>query len=115
VYVPARFKPDDAQLRKPLANHGAADRITAASRGLLATMLPFVYDRLGSRPDAGEHGVLLGHVARHDHEWREPAIGEAPVSQDRSAEDVDGAIAGQDPRGDPATAAAMRALRARVR
>ncbi|HEY7941334.1 MAG TPA: FMN-binding negative transcriptional regulator [Candidatus Limnocylindrales bacterium] len=79
MYVPAHFKPDDAQVRELLANHGAADLITVTARGMLATMLPFVYDAPGSRPDAGELGVLLGHVARNNYQWREPAIGEALV------------------------------------
>ncbi len=79
VYVPAHFRPDDADVRELLANHGAADLITSTSRGLMATMLPFVYDGPGSRPDAGEHGTLLGHVARNNDQWREPVQGEALV------------------------------------
>ena len=79
VYVPAHFKPDADQVRELLANHGAADLITVTARGMLATMLPFVYDAPGSRPDAGEHGVLLGHVARNNDQWREPAVGDALV------------------------------------
>ena len=41
-------------------------------RGLLATLLPFVYD-----PEAGDHGALLGHVARNNDQWRKPAQGES--------------------------------------
>ena len=37
-------------------------------------MLPFVFD-----PDAGEHGALLGHVARNNPQWRRGAGGEALV------------------------------------
>jgi transcriptional regulator len=37
-------------------------------------MLPFVFD-----PDAGEHGALLGHVARNNPQWREAGTGEALV------------------------------------
>ena len=40
--------------------------------GLLATMLPFAYE-----PAAGEHGTLLGHVARNNDQWRKPALGES--------------------------------------
>ena len=79
VYVPAHFKPDDAAVQELLAHHGAADLITSTSRGLMATMLPFVYDAPGSRPGAGERGTLLGHVARNNDQWREPAQGEALV------------------------------------
>jgi transcriptional regulator len=80
VYVPAHFKPDDAAVRALLAHHGgAADLITSTSRGLLATLLPFVHDEPGSRTDVGAWGALLGHVARNNEQWREPALGEALV------------------------------------
>ncbi|MFJ4980066.1 FMN-binding negative transcriptional regulator [Streptomyces coeruleorubidus] len=46
-------------VRDLLADHGAADLITMTSEGLVATLLPFEYD-----PDAGEHGALIGHMAR---------------------------------------------------
>ena len=72
MYIPAHFAADDATVRDLLANHGAADLITLTEDGLLATMLPFAYD-----PDAGQHGVLLGHVARNNDQWRKPVIGEA--------------------------------------
>jgi transcriptional regulator len=74
MYVPAAFAMSDEDVRALLAGHGAADLVTSTPRGLLATMLPFVFD-----PDAGEHGALLGHVARNNPQWREPATGEALV------------------------------------
>lgn len=79
MYIPAHFKADDAAVRELLAHHGAADLITSTARGMLATMLPFIYEEPGSSPDAGEHGRLLGHVARNNDQWREPANGEALV------------------------------------
>lgn len=79
VYVPADFKPDDAAVRELLAHHGAADLITSTARGLLATLLPFVHDDPGSRTDVGAWGALLGHLARNNEQWREPAQGEALV------------------------------------
>jgi transcriptional regulator len=80
MYVPAHFKPDDAAVRELLAHQGgAADLITSTSRGLLATLLPFVHDEPGSRTDVGAWGALLGHVARANEQWREPAQGEALV------------------------------------
>ena len=79
VYVPGHFRPDTDAVRELLANQGAADLITVTARGMLATMLPFVYDPPGSRPDAGGEGVLLGHVARNNDQWREPALGDALV------------------------------------
>jgi transcriptional regulator len=44
------------------------------SQGLLATLIPFVFD-----PTVGEHGALLGHLARNNAQWSEPPIGESLV------------------------------------
>ena len=74
MYVPAAFAMSDDDVRRLLSAHGAADLVTSTSQGLLATMLPFVFD-----PDAGEHGALLGHVARNNPQWREAPAGEALV------------------------------------
>jgi len=75
VYTPAAFAaPDDAAVRDLLAHHGAADLITATDSGLLATLLPFIFVA-----DQGEHGALLGHLARNNPQWREIPHGEALV------------------------------------
>ena len=74
MYVPAQFAASDSTVRDLLSRHGAADLITATAEGLLATLLPFIYD-----PDIGEHGVLLGHLARNNDQWRLPVRGEALV------------------------------------
>jgi transcriptional regulator len=74
MYIPAHFAADDALVTELLTHHGAADLVTATSQGLLATMLPFVYD-----PAVGEHGALLGHVARSNDHWKVPPVGEAMV------------------------------------
>jgi len=74
MYIPAHFAAGDGLVTELLTHHGAADLVTATSQGLLATMLPFVYD-----PGAGEHGALLGHVARNNDQWKVPPIGEAMV------------------------------------
>ncbi|HEV7897131.1 MAG TPA: FMN-binding negative transcriptional regulator [Planosporangium sp.] len=74
MYVPAHFAAGDEAVRDLLANHGAADLVTATPQGLLATLLPFVYDA-----GVGEHGALLGHVARNNDQWRQPVLGEALV------------------------------------
>jgi transcriptional regulator len=74
MYVPAHFAMDEPAVRNLLVHHGAADLVTATPDGLLATLLPFVFD-----PDAGEHGALLGHVARNNEQWRREVIGEALV------------------------------------
>jgi transcriptional regulator len=77
VYVPAHFAPpDDESVRDLLREHGAADPVTSTADGLVATLLPFVYDEPAS---AGDLGRLLGHVARNNDQWRLPATGEALV------------------------------------
>src|SRR5690242_9789700 len=74
MYVPAAFAMSHDDVHRLLSAHGAADLVTSTAEGLLATMLPFVFD-----PDAGEHGALLGHVARNNPQWREAPAGEALV------------------------------------
>jgi transcriptional regulator len=79
MYVPAHFQATDDEVRDLLRNLGAAELITATAEGLMATMLPLVYDEGESRPGLGPWGALLGHVARNNGQWRVPAIGEAMV------------------------------------
>ena len=79
MYVPSHFAADQDAIRELLANSGAANLVTSTERGLLATLLPFVYD-----PAAGEHGALLGHVARNNEQWLLPALGESLVIIQRS-------------------------------
>jgi transcriptional regulator len=74
MYVPEHFAMDDAAVQELLVAHGAGDLVTATSEGLLATMLPFVYD-----PDAGPRGCLLGHLARNNPHWQHAPVGEALV------------------------------------
>jgi transcriptional regulator len=75
MYIPAYFEPDPAAVTDLLNNHGAGDLITMTEAGLLATMLPFLFDPPASRPDAGPLGALVGHVARNNGQWRAPAQG----------------------------------------
>jgi transcriptional regulator len=79
MYIPAYHEAADEDVRALLLGHGAADLVTWTARGLMATTLPLAYDEPGSRPGAGEHGALLGHIARKNDQWREPALGEAMV------------------------------------
>jgi len=72
MYVPAHFAPDEAVVQELLVNHGAADLVTVTPQGLVATMLPFIYE-----PSVGEHGALHGHVARNNDQWRLAAAGES--------------------------------------
>ena len=77
MYIPAHFRPDEATVRELLDHQGAADLVTWTEDGLLATMLPFLYDPPGSRTGLGELGALVGHVARNNAQWRTPARGPA--------------------------------------
>src|SRR5690606_29209029 len=61
-------------VRDLLRHHGAADLVTPTADGLVATMLPLLYDQ-----DAGPHGALLGHVARNNDHWRVAPTGESLV------------------------------------
>ncbi|MGH3255396.1 MAG: FMN-binding negative transcriptional regulator [Streptosporangiaceae bacterium] len=72
MYIPAHFAAGDAVVDELLARHGAADLITLTEDGLIATMLPFIWE-----PAEGEHGALYGHVARNNDQWRKPAMGES--------------------------------------
>lgn len=62
MYVPTHFAPDDRDVQRLLAHHGAADLVTHGPDGLEATMLPFVHDV--------ERGTLVGHFARNNDHWR---------------------------------------------
>ena len=71
MYVPAHFAPDDDSIHSLLADHGAADLVTSTPDGLIATMLPFIYDReqgkllvsgeVLDRPGADPPGQELAH------------------------------------------------------
>jgi transcriptional regulator len=74
MYVPAHFAMPDEAVGELLTRHGAADLVTMTDQGLLASMLPFVYD-----PSVGEHGALLGHLARTNDQWRHAPVGESLV------------------------------------
>jgi transcriptional regulator len=75
MYVPDHFRPTDAEVEELLTHVGAVDLVTATDGGLLATMLPMVYDPPGSRDGIGAFGALLGHVARKNPQWQTPTLG----------------------------------------
>jgi len=82
MYIPAHFAPDAALVDELLRNHGAADLVTVTERGLVATMLPFIYvppghQQTASPPAAGQHGSLHGHLARNNDQWKLSAAGES--------------------------------------
>ncbi|MBT2538637.1 FMN-binding negative transcriptional regulator [Arthrobacter sp. ISL-69] len=72
MYTPAHFEAGSDALSDLLTRPAAANLVTMTPQGLLATLLPFVYD-----PSIGERGALLTHVARNNAQWSEPVTGEA--------------------------------------
>ncbi len=74
MYVPAHFAADSALVDELLRHHGAADLVTVTERGLVATLLPFIYE-----PSIGERGALHGHLARNNEQWKLDSAGESLV------------------------------------
>ena len=77
MYVPDHFRPTDDDVDELLATIGAADLITRPTTACWRRSCR----SSTSRPAvaSGEHGRLLGHVARNNHQWKLPPIGEAMV------------------------------------
>ena len=66
MYRPAHFDVADAdELHALLRAAGALHLITSTSDGMDASMLPMLFD-----PTQGEHGSLVGHLARANPQWR---------------------------------------------
>jgi len=71
MYVPAQFAAADAAVAELLSSRRAADLITLTEDGLVATFLPFLHDAAA--------GILRGHLARNNDQWKRPATGESLV------------------------------------
>src|SRR5215468_5797201 len=73
MYVPPVFRDDDrASLHATMRAARLSSLMTATAEGLIATHLPLLLD------DAdGELGVLYGHVARANPQWKSAPVGEA--------------------------------------
>ncbi len=74
MYTPAHFAVDDKTAAQFLSQIRAADLVTVTDEGLAATFLPLLFE-----PALGDHGSMLGHVARKNDQWKRPALGEALV------------------------------------
>jgi len=72
VYIPAHFTAGPDSVQQLLSRPAAANLITSTPNGILATLMPFVFD-----PTSGERGALHGHLARNNPQWSEPAAGES--------------------------------------
>ena len=75
MYTPPAFREDDpATLRQIMREARLSALVTATAEGLVATPLPLILDE-----SEGELGVLYGHLARANPQWKLTAIGEALV------------------------------------
>jgi transcriptional regulator len=73
MYVPEAFRDDDlASLHATMRAARLANLVTATADGLMATPLPLIVD-----PTEGAQGVLYGHVARANPQWKSAPTGEA--------------------------------------
>ena len=73
MYVPPAFKDDDLEsIRATIRAARLANLVTATADGPIATPLPLLLDA-----SEGEHGVLYGHVAKANPQWRSAPLGEA--------------------------------------
>lgn len=72
MYTPAHFAASAEALDSLLSTTGAANLVTMSPDGLLATLLPFVYE-----PSIGKYGALHAHMARNNTQWSSPVNGEA--------------------------------------
>lgn len=72
MYSPTAFREDDpAVIRQIIRDVRLATLVTPTAEGLVATPLPMFLI------DEGPHGVLYGHVAKANSQWKLPAIGDA--------------------------------------
>jgi transcriptional regulator len=75
MYVPPAFREDDpSELWRIIREARLATLVTSTAEGLVATSLPLILDA-----SEGVHGVLHGHLARANDQWKLPSIGDALV------------------------------------
>jgi transcriptional regulator len=74
MYTPKQFVVNAEHAAEFLSQVQAADLVTMTEQGLRATFLPLLYV-----PEVGTYGVLRGHLARKNDQWRQEAIGDALV------------------------------------
>ncbi len=66
MYTPPHFAEDSKEaLHQLIREHSFGILVTGGDAGLQATHLPFLLDHDGEEP-----GVLLGHVARANPQWK---------------------------------------------
>jgi transcriptional regulator len=73
MHVPPPFREDDpGTLRAIIRDARLCQFVTATAEGPIATPLPMFLEA-----DEGELGVLYGHLAKPNPQWKEPVIGDA--------------------------------------
>jgi len=73
MYVPPAFRDDDLDnIRATIRSARLANLVTATTDGPIATPLPLFLNET-----EGERGVLYGHVAKANLQWKASSIGEA--------------------------------------
>lgn len=71
MYLPKHFEETDTtQLHAFVKAHALGLLITTDANGVVANPIPFLL-----QPERGEHGTLIGHVARANPVWREILAG----------------------------------------
>ena len=79
MYVPDHFRPSDDEVAQLLAGIGAGELITATAEGLLATLLPLIWEPAADPAADGALGRLMGHIARNNRQWKVAPAGDAMV------------------------------------
>lgn len=75
MYTPPAFREEDAAvLHRIMREARLSTLVTATAEGLMATPLPFILDET-----EGENGVLYGHLAKANMQWKAPPVGDALV------------------------------------
>ncbi len=73
MYVPPAFQDNDIEsIRATIRIARLASLVTATADGPVATPLPLFLDET-----EGDRGVLYGHMAKANPQWRHAPIGEA--------------------------------------
>lgn len=71
MYLPNSFRIDDrAAIADFMVRHNFVTLVTTGEAGMTASHLPLLI-----RPEVGEHGALVGHLARANPQWKELAAG----------------------------------------
>ncbi len=76
MYLPPHFAETQTErLHALIAAHPLGALVTLGAAGLTANHIPFLLD-----PAAGEHGRLIGHVARSNPVWQNEIDGDGSIS-----------------------------------